>query len=141
MSSDIRILLWRVHGLAALLALPFLLVALVTGLICLPAPPIDAWQSRPLEQVRPGPVLNLGHVSPPARAGESLRVQFGPRSRHAPDGHAGHGSVAQEPVDVFVDPGTGAVLGLQRESGRYAHGAKHLHSRLQLGEGLRWMIE
>lgn len=159
MSPASRTLLWRLHGLAALLALPFLLIATVTGLIYLPTPQIEAWQGRALLQVAPGRVQNLDqlvagaqaaapaglrlrHVSPPARAGESLRLQYGPpqggSAAHA--GHAGHGAAA-EPVDVYVDPGTGAVLGEQRDSVRYSTWAKQLHSRLQLGEGLRWMIE
>lgn len=158
MSTATRILLWRLHGLAALLALPFLLIATVTGLIYLPTPQIEAWQGRTLLQVAAGPVLNLDllvarvqatapeglrlrHVSPPARAGESLRLQFGPAARAGHEGHADHAEPGAEPVDVFVDPGSGIVLGQQRESERYGSWAKQLHSRLQLGEGLRWMIE
>lgn len=168
MKPESRTLLWRVHGLAALLALPFLLIATVTGLIYLPTPQVEAWQGRAWQSVPAGPVLNLDslvaqaqeaapeglrlrHVSPPARPGESLRVQFAPPPQGGPGahrdhaGHPGHGGpgggAAAEPVDVYVDPGTGAVLGEQRESERYSTWAKQLHSRLQLGEGARWMIE
>jgi uncharacterized iron-regulated membrane protein len=160
MSADSRLLLWRLHGLAALLALPFLLIATITGLIYLPTPQIEAWQMRGLSTVAPGPWLpmdglvakaqaaapagyQLRHVSPPVEPGQSLRLQFAPPKAMAGKGHEGHqpAGADAEPVDLYIDPGTGAVLGELRESALYSSWAKRLHSRLLLGEGLRWMIE
>lgn len=155
-----RLLLWRLHGLAALLALPFLLIATLTGLIYLPTPQIEAWQMRGLSTVSAGPSLpldalvakaqaaapagyRLRHVSPPLEPGQSLRLQFAPPQALAGHAHQGHQGQHPdtEPLDLFVDPATSAVLGELRQSALYGSWAERLHSRLLRGEGLRWMIE
>jgi uncharacterized iron-regulated membrane protein len=151
-----RAALWRLHALAALLASPFLIVAALTGLVYVAAPQVEAWQHGHLDRVRPAPWRPLDalvataqaaappghvvqHVVPPAEPGQSLRVRLAPHHRAAAAEHA-HAD-ADGPVDVFVDPGTGAVLGVQPESERFSHWAKNLHARLLQGEGWRWAIE
>lgn len=151
-----RAALWRLHGWAALLASPFLIVAALTGLVYVPTPQVEAWQHGHLDAVSPGPWQPLEglvaaaqraapegtvlqHVTPPAVPGESLRVRFA--AHHRPTGGEHAHSPGGGPVDVFVDPGTGAVLGVQAESERFGHWAKNLHSRLLQSEAWRWAIE
>lgn len=151
-----RAALWRLHGLAALLASPFLIVAALTGLVYVAAPQVEAWQHGHLDRVAPAPWRPLErlvaaaesaapsgtvlqHVTPPSQLGDSLRVRFVPH--HRPSGGEHVHDAASGPVDVFVDPGTGAVLGVQPESARFSHWAKNLHSRLLQSEGWRWAIE
>jgi uncharacterized iron-regulated membrane protein len=157
--------LWRLHALAALLATPVLVLATITGLIYLPTPQIERWQNGHLDQV-PGtaaapwrtldPLVAsaqaaapegwvLRHVAPPSKPGESLRVQFAPPGGQRPAGehagHVGHGAAPTTPVNVFIDPGTGAVLGTQADDARFNHWAKRLHAQLLQGDGWRWLIE
>jgi uncharacterized iron-regulated membrane protein len=157
-----RSALWRLHAVAALLATPVLVLATITGLIYLPTPQIERWQDGHLDRVAAAPWRPLDplvasaqaaapegwvlrHVAPPSQPGESLRVQFAPPGGHRPAGehagHAGHGAAPTTPVNVFIDPGTGAVLGTQADDARFNHWAKRLHSQLLQGEGWRWLIE
>lgn len=145
MSAAGRALLWRVHGLAALLASPLLLIALLTGLIYLPTPQVEAWQVH--EALRPaqhGPALPLDallaaapsqpplrQIELPAEPGQALRLQLGGGRGH----HAAHG------LSVWLDPATGAELGRLADAERYGAWANKLHSQLRLGEGWRWLIE
>ena len=48
-----RSALWRIHGLAAILGTPFLVVAAVTGLIYVLAPQVEAWQDGAFDRVAP----------------------------------------------------------------------------------------
>jgi uncharacterized iron-regulated membrane protein len=106
--------LWRIHGLAAMLATPFLLVAAVTGLIYVAAPQVEAWQDAHLDAVTPAPWLpldrlvqaaeaaapeglRLRNVVPPRVPGDTLRATFAPPAGTAAAGspqpagpHAGH---------------------------------------------------
>lgn len=87
--------LWRIHGLAAILATPFLLLAAVTGLIYVAAPQVEAWQDAHLDTVAPAPWLpldrlvqaaeaaapaglRLRNVVPPRAPGDTLRATFAP---------------------------------------------------------------
>jgi len=153
-----RSALWRLHALAAMLAAPFLILAAITGLIYVPTPQIERWQHAALDDVRPAPWrpleglvaaareaapsgMVLRHVVPPHEPGQSLRVQFAPAHGKTGQGeHAGH-AVPSGPVNVFIDPGTGALLGTESDGARFNTWAKKLHSQLQGGEGWRWMIE
>jgi uncharacterized iron-regulated membrane protein len=153
-----RSALWRLHALAALLAAPFLIVAVITGLIYVPTPQIERWQHALLDEVRPAPWRPLDelvdralevapagfvlrHVQPPHAPGQSLRLQLVPVHATPMQGeHAGHGATSG-PVNVFLDPGTGALLGTEREGARFNTWAKKLHSQLLMGEGMRWMVE
>lgn len=111
--------LWRIHGLAAMLATPFLLVAAVTGLIYVAAPQVEAWQYRHLDVVETAPWLPLDRLvqaaetaAPPGMRlrqavlphlpGDTLRVTYtpvptasaAPASVAGAETHAGHGATA-----------------------------------------------
>ncbi len=166
-SAAARSALWRLHGLAAMLATPFLLAAALTGLVYVPTPQVEAWQHGHLDQVQAQPWLSLDNlvaraqaaapegqvmrqVSPPLAPGDTLRVQFAPAptGRHGASHqgeHTNHGPGGQaapaEPRTVFMNPSTGAVLGVQTEAERFNAWAKRLHSALLQGSGWRWLIE
>jgi uncharacterized iron-regulated membrane protein len=166
-----RSLFWRIHFWAALIASPFALVAVLTGMLYIFTPQIEAALYGQLERVAPqGARLPLDAavdaarkaapagfevqaVTPPARAEDAVRVGFGPPKPGA-GVHAGHGEPAAAPaaasaragqggerITVFVDPYRGQVLGSQRDQDRFSEWARRLHSRLLQGESLRWMIE
>ena len=105
-----RSALWRIHGLAAILGTPFLLVAAVTGLMYAFAPQIDAWRERAFERVAPAPWqpldrlvdaataaappgTRLRNVTPPVQPGDVLHAIFSPGPVAAPgSAHGGHGA-------------------------------------------------
>lgn len=152
LSPSGRALLWRVHGLAALLASPLLLIAVITGLIYLPTPQVEAWQLRQLPAAGAGPRLpldrlldagraaapaglQLQQVLTPAAAGDALRLRFvdaAPAGTH----HAPQGALW-----LFLDPASGVELGRQPEAERYGVWAAQLHAQLRQGEAWRWLVE
>lgn len=171
LSARRRSLFWRIHFWAALIASPFALVAVLTGMLYIFTPQIEAALYGQLERVAPqGARLPLDAavdaarrvapagfevqaVTPPARAEDAVRVGFDLRKPGA-GAHAGHGEAAVAPaapaarpgqggerITVFVDPYRGQVLGSQRDRDRFSEWARRLHSRLLQGESLRWMIE
>jgi uncharacterized iron-regulated membrane protein len=163
-SSPTRATLWRLHGLAAMLATPFLVVAAVTGLLYVPTPQIEAWQLAPLMHAddagRPwlsldrlvaaareaAPERDLRHVLPPHAPGSVMRAVFEPPAAHggaasSQHDHASHGGNGLGPLTLYVEPATARVLGQRHEMERFGPWAKRLHSQLLLGEGWRWMIE
>ncbi len=105
-----RSALWRIHGLAAILGTPFLLVAAVTGLMYAFAPQIDAWRERAFERVAPAPWqpldrlvdaataaappgTRLRNVTPPVQPGDVLHAVFSPGPAAATgNAHGGHGA-------------------------------------------------
>jgi len=165
-----RSLFWRIHFWAALIASPFVLVAMLTGLLYIFTPQIETGLYGHLERVTPpagaamlpldsmvlaarsaAPAgLELQSVLPPATPQDALKVSFAPPSRAAGE-HAGHvpaaGAAAVRPASglakrtVFVDPYSARVLGAQIDQDRFSEWARRLHSRLLQGESLRWMIE
>lgn len=150
--------LWRLHGLAALLATPFIALALLTGLAYLPTPQVEAWlhagldrapahtrhlPALPLDRaVEAGeaaartlhPGARLRAVRPPAKAGDSvqLRLELAPRTA---------GAAKPGPWLVFVDPASAEVLGQQDAAARYGAWTSRLHSQLRQGDTWRWMAE
>ena len=54
--------LWRIHGLAAIVATPFLLAAAVTGLLYVATPQVEAWRYAQLDAVTPAPWLPLDRL-------------------------------------------------------------------------------
>ncbi|MFC5550427.1 PepSY-associated TM helix domain-containing protein [Massilia aerilata] len=166
-----RSLFWRIHFWAALIASPFAFIAVSTGMLYIFTPQIEAALYGQLERVAPQEArlpldaaveaarkaapagFEVLAVTPPARAGDAVRVGFGP-PRPGAGAHAGHGEAAAataapaarpgqggERITVFVDPYRGQVLGSQRDQDRFSEWARRLHSRLLQGESLRWMIE
>ena len=71
-AANSRLLLWRLHGLAALLALPFVLIATITGLIYLPTPQIEAWQMARAEHSIARPLAAAGQLG---RQGRGRRAR------------------------------------------------------------------
>jgi uncharacterized iron-regulated membrane protein len=162
-----RTMWWRVHGLAALLATPFLIAAAITGLIYVPTPQVEAWRQAAVHSAddphRPwlpldalvaaaraaAPDHELRHVLPPQAPGSVMKAVFEPlpRAAHGPSDapapqHVEHARGAGPgPLTVYVEPGSARVLGTLHEMERFGPWAKRLHSQLLLGENWRWMIE
>ena len=137
-----RPLLVRLHFYAGVLVGPFLIVAAVTGALYALAPSIErvvyrdllAVEARPAipldEQVRSAhaghPDLSVTAVRPAANGGETTRVSFADPS--LPEDHS---------RTVFVDPGSGRVLGEQVTWLGYlpiSTWLDGLHRHLNLGE-------
>lgn len=155
-----RSLYLRVHGWAALIASPFILLATLTGLLYIFTPQLEARLYTPLESVVPAgaarpldaSVAAAGAAAPPGYRVRSVTLPAGPgralKVLMAPDGaaHAHHGAAAASspaagPLAVFVDPYRARVLGTQAPGTRLSERARDLHSRLLQGERWRWMIE
>ena len=111
--------LWRIHGLAAILGTPFLLLAAVTGLMYACAPQIDYARDSAFDRVAPAAWQRLDqlvaaataaapagtrlrHVVPPVVPGDTLHATFTPQS--APD--VGAGADCGVNVACKVSPGT-----------------------------------
>jgi uncharacterized iron-regulated membrane protein len=110
--------LWRIHGLAAILGTPFLLLAAVTGLMYACAPQIDYARDSAFDRVAPAAWQRLDqlvaaataaapagtrlrHVVPPVVPGDTLHATFTPQSAPAPTSgaaHAGHGAGNAQPA-------------------------------------------
>lgn len=163
-----RSLLMRVHFWAALIASPFALIAIITGLIYLFAPQIDAALYDKLDHVAPvGHVQSLDDmvgaaklvapsgwvvhsVVPAFSEGNTTRINFVASSGNAPSEH-NHGAmtVVKRPtfglpsntLVVYVNPYTAQVVGSLDHAKRFNNWSKKLHSRLLQTDGWRWMIE
>ncbi|MFA9218886.1 MAG: PepSY-associated TM helix domain-containing protein [Sphingomonadaceae bacterium] len=157
-----RSLFWRVHFWAALLTSPLVLVALLTGILYIFTPQIEQVLYRHLDRVVPGGamqsldrvvavadasapmMMRLKSVQPPADAGASVLLVYGPDAAAAA-AHDGHAAMlpkgAQAPVAIYIDPYTLRVLGSMAVDDRFKLWAQRLHSRLLQGEGWRWLIE
>ncbi|SHH72224.1 PepSY domain-containing protein [Massilia sp. CF038] len=158
-SVHLRALLWRLHFWAALLASPFILVAVLTGILYIFTPQIEALRYQALDHVVPAgamrplddavgaaraaapPGWRLRQVLPAYAAHDTVKAQFeqGP-SPHA--GHEGHAEpAAAGPITVYVNPYTAEVAGTLANEERFGNWSMTLHSRLLQGDGWRWMIE
>lgn len=111
LSARRRSALWRIHFWAALIASPFVLIAVLTGMLYIFTPQIEAHLYGHLEHVAPtGPMLALdasvtaarmaapsGYrieaVVPPATPRDTVQVTFA-RPSHDMSEHAGHGQPA-----------------------------------------------
>jgi hypothetical protein len=140
-----RSLFRRVHMWAALIASPFAIIAVLTGLFYVATPQIEHWRYDSLEQVVPqgqphpldelvsaavqqapvGAQLNAVFIAP--SEGASVKVLF-----MLPNA---------EQISLYVNPYTAKVIGRLAEADRFSVWAKKLHSRLLQGESWRWMIE
>lgn len=118
-----RSALWRIHFWAALIASPFALIAVLTGLLYIFTPQIEAHLYGRLEHVEPtGPMRAL-----------DASVTVARMAAPAP-------AATMDKRTVFVDPYHAQVLGSLLEQDRFNQWARRLHSRLLQGESLRWMI-
>jgi len=164
-----RSALWRIHFWAALIASPFALSATLTGLLYLFTPQIEHVLYAHLDHVRPRhvaqpldaavdaarravPGATVQAVVPAWRPDDSVKVFLAPTvtwpeaNRSMPamampmPAPFGPGAAA-EPLVVYVDPYTDAVLGTQAEHARFSMWSRKLHSSLLQGDRWRWMIE
>ena len=152
MTARRRSLFWRIHFWAALIASPFALLAALTGMLYVFTPQIEGVLYRSLDHVAPAARMRsldqlveaswigapdgwtVRSVVPPYTAGDSLRVSFSPFSTSAT-------RRSDKTVVVYVNPYTTQMLGSLADADRFGSWAKELHSRLQQGDGWRWMIE
>ncbi len=155
----VRSLLWRIHFWAALLASPFILIAVLTGILYIFTPQIEAVRYGALDRVAPAGAMRplddavaaataaapagwrLRSVLPPFTARDTVRAVFQQQpALHA--GHEGHAPQADaSPLTIYVNPYTATVTGTLSNDERFGNWAMELHSRLQQGDGWRWMIE
>ena len=131
--------LWRIHGLAAILGTPFLVVAAVTGLLYVLAPQVEAWQDGAFDRVAPAPWLpldrlvdaavaaappgsRLRQVTPPVRPGDTLHATFAPPGVAASGGtpRTAHRKAAAAPADSRFGPRIprGTIVHVDPGSGR-----------------------
>lgn len=158
-----RSVLWRIHFWAALIASPFVFMAVVTGILYVFTPQLEAslhgWLDRvtPVGAMRPlddavaaaraaaPPGARLQSVLPAYRPGAAVRATFQLQDRSP--AHAEHHHAPAQPgapvstLAVHVNPYTAQVIGSIASEERFGNWAKRLHSRLLQGDGWRWMIE
>jgi len=169
LSARRRSLLWRIHFWGALIASPFALMAVLTGILYIFTPQIEARLYDQLDHVAPegerrrlddavvaatvaapsGWVLQS--VIPAYHPGDTVRAAFAP-DLHAQGGHS-HGPTQVAPVAqtgfglpagamvVYVDPYKAVVVGTLADASRFNNWGKRLHSELLQSDGWRWMIE
>ncbi|WP_338847744.1 PepSY-associated TM helix domain-containing protein [Massilia sp. W12] len=153
-----RSILLRIHVWATLIATPFALLAIGSGLVYLFSPQIEQARHGHLLQVSQAkrPMLALdqliaqaesalpqGHwrlqnLRIPQAADESLQIRFKNPHQHGQH-HPEHPSA--ETLSVYLDPYTGKTLGTLDEAERFTPWAADLHAHLLQGDGWRWMIE
>lgn len=145
---------WRWHFYAALIVIPFLLAASLSGALLLLSKPLDAFAQRALRVVEPAgqalaaseqmaavrtryPAAGIKLYVPPGSATESARfavVMHG----HGHDTHGGHGGAG---TAVFVDPYRGEVLGTVDPGSTLYERIKAFHGSLYLGRAGEILIE
>lgn len=148
-------LMLRVHFWAALLASPFTLIAVLTGILYIFTPQIERSLYGHLEKVQPTgqrhsvdkiiantPVpdgLILRSVEPAYAINDSVKLRFAAAHNQHADQHAGHHPA--QAITVYVDPYRLTVLGELADDARFKEWATNLHSRLLQTDNWRWMIE
>lgn len=103
----LRSVLWRIHLWAALIATPFTAIALLTGMLYIFTPQIEAWRHGALDHVAPAgsmlalddavaaalaaapPGWRLQAVLPPFAASDTVQVLFSRAGAGGEHGHAG----------------------------------------------------
>jgi uncharacterized iron-regulated membrane protein len=127
---------WRWHFYAGIFVAPFLMLLPLTGLVMLAAGPIERWQLGDMMSNGPGGTgathqARLEAAVSALPGGAVVRYQPG---RTAADATRVTLSVLGEPHSVFVDAGTGRVLGSVRDSRLLPTIANALHGTLLLGD-------
>lgn len=128
---------WRWHFYAGIFVAPFLLLLPLTGLVMLAAGPIERWQLGEMLANRPGGRGAATHQArlEAARAAlpAAVVVRYQP-GRTAADATRVTLSEGGEPHSVFVDAGSGRVLGTVKDSRLLPTIANALHGTLLLGD-------
>jgi len=149
-------LLWRLHFWAGLIGAPIVLFAALTGLLYVFTPQIEAWRHAELDRVEPAaqslpldeqvvaalaaaPHRQLRHVVPAWRPGDSTQVYV--TAAHEHPGGSSHDHGLPQGAIVYVNPHSGAVLGVLPEMQRFKTWAKRLHSSALQGNDWRWVLE
>ncbi len=158
-SSALHRLFWRVHFWAGLLTTPVVLFAVLTGLLYVWTPEIEAWRHSAVDQVpataQRVPLDAQVAAATAAYPGQDLRFvvpAFGPgdttqvvlKAPPAADAHAGHGEHDHGLPSgriVYVNPANAEVVGSLLEMQRFKTWAKRLHSSALQGNGWRWLME
>jgi len=151
---------WRLHFWSGLLTAPIVLCAVLSGMLYIFVPQIEAWQYAALDQAgsrapardldtqlaaaalaAPGHALNM--VVPAYAPGSSSQFYFSPNNAHTAHlpGSAHQHAAAEDRLIVYVDPGNAQVLGQLKESRRFRNWARKLHSSLLQGDSWRWLTE
>jgi len=150
-------ILWRLHFWAGLIGAPIVLFAALTGLLYVFSPQIEAWrhghldhvpvaaQALPLDNqvavaLAEAPGSTLRFVVPAFRPGDTTQVYVTGAHAHSAEG-GGHDHGLPTGRIVYVDPGTGQVIGQLDEMQRFKTWAKKLHSSALQGDGWRWVLE
>lgn len=135
--------IWRWHFYMGLLAMPFLFMLCLSGLLMLGSKPLDSYLDRGLTSVPPQgqalpasallasvraqyPDADVQLYIPAAEPDESARFAL-TRDAH---GQAGHN---QPTITVYLDPYNGAILGSRDPSRTLYERVKVFHSTLLLG--------
>jgi len=151
-------ILWRLHFWAGLIGAPIVLFAALTGLLYVFSPQIEGWRHGHLDRVpvttpalpldnqvavaladTPGSTLRF--VVPAHRPGDTTQVYVTAPHAHHADAGGGHDHGLPTGRIVYVDPGTGEVIGQLAEMQRFKTWAKKLHSSALQGDGWRWVLE
>lgn len=137
--------IWRWHFYAGLLCLPFIFSLALTGALYLFHQQIDELvygdvllrpQASTGAALPPSQLLRSALAAVPGQA-KSLTLPADARHTAQVDVSTPGGDVLQ----VFVDPGSGAVLGSLREADRLMRTIKHIHSLTIAGVGGQALIE
>jgi uncharacterized iron-regulated membrane protein len=128
---------WRWHFYAGIFVAPFLLLLPLTGIVMLATEPIERWQLGEMMSNRPGGSTAVTHQVRLEAALSALPgavvVRYQP-GRAAADATRVTLSARGEPHSVFVDAGTGRVLGTVKDSDLLPTIAYGLHGTLLMGD-------
>jgi uncharacterized iron-regulated membrane protein len=163
--TPLYVAVWRWHFYAGIFVIPFMVLLSITGGIYLFKTEIEQYLYKDLLTVQPlteGPIAEeklMAHVkaafpkgrvlsyTPPANPNQSVRMSVllvsGKAGESkmpaipAMDGEEGKGG----PIDVFVNPYTGQVLGSQAAKDRIMQTVRNLHGKLLIGTQGEYLIE
>ncbi|MBL8215930.1 MAG: PepSY domain-containing protein [Bryobacterales bacterium] len=169
--TPLYVAMWRWHFYAGVVVLPLMLLLSVTGMIYLFKAEFEEWWYRDLLTVQPGthrmpaerlveiaraahPDKSVMGYSPAANAQASARVLLGPKRKPAGE-HADHDGAAprkttvfntppsafERPVEVYLDPYRGTVLGTLYPEDRPMQVVRNLHGKLLAGTTGELIVE
>lgn len=127
---------WRWHFYAGLFVAPFLMMLALTGLVILAKEPLERWQLGALQSnVAAG--LPISHQERLEAVRRAYFYQVEP-SRYQPGRSPEEAArvtitIGDRPFSVFVDAGTGQVLGSFEDSRRIGEVATRIHGTLLMG--------
>ena len=135
---------WRWHFYAGIIALPFVLVLSVTGMIYLFKPSLDEWSARAYSHLAlQGPVHSLDEQVAAAKAAlPAARVKAVEwRADPADAARVLMVDGAGTPFRVYVRPDDLRILAAEPEQGRLSEWARKIHGELLAGEAGAVLVE